>query len=184
MFDYLVIGMVLHEKLTGYDIKKRIEQGIGNLYKASHGQLYPALKKLTNKGYLTMNEQMQGKRLKKYYIATETGKTVFIDWLSAPFDKNTDGDNYLVKIFLIGELPKDIRTKRLQEYEFYTQQLLQQLQVIEKQLPTEKLSDRDYFELSAFYFSYQLLQNTIHWIQYIKDERPFASFLQNEGDEL
>lgn len=182
MFDYLVIGMVLHEELTGYDIKKRIEQGIGHLYKVSHGQLYPALKELTAKDYLTMNEQMQGKMLKKYYMATEAGKAMFLDWLSAPFDPNTDGDNYLVKIFLLGELPKEIRTKRLQEYEFYTQQLLGQLQVVEKQLSTENLSDREYFELSAFYFSYQLLQNTTHWIQYIKEERPLAGFLQNEGD--
>lgn len=184
MFEYLVMGMVLNEELTGYDIKKRIELGIGNLYKASHGQLYPALKKLTDKGYLIMNEQMQGKRLKKYYRATEAGKAAFLEWLSSPFDQNADGDNYLVKIFLLGELPNEIRIKRLQEYEFYTQQLLQQLQTIEKQLPTETLNDRDYFELSTFYFSYQLLQNTIRWVRYIKEKKPLSSFLQGEDDSF
>ena len=64
MFDYITLGMVLREELTGYDIKKKIESGIGNLYKASHGSLYPALNKLTDKGYLVMTEQMQGNRKK------------------------------------------------------------------------------------------------------------------------
>ncbi|WP_081905926.1 PadR family transcriptional regulator [Kineothrix alysoides] len=41
--------MVLNEDLTGDDIKKLIENGIGTFYKASFGSLYPALKKLTEK---------------------------------------------------------------------------------------------------------------------------------------
>jgi len=47
--DYVVIGMVLHVPLTGYDNKKLIEKGTGNFVKASHGSLYPALKKLAIK---------------------------------------------------------------------------------------------------------------------------------------
>ena len=50
MLDYIILGMVLNEDLTGYDIKKFIENGIGVFYKASYGSLYPALKKLTEKG--------------------------------------------------------------------------------------------------------------------------------------
>jgi len=181
MFEYIVMGMALHEARTGYDIKKRIEAGIGNLYKASHGSLYPALKRLTAKGYLTMAEQMQGNRLKKYYQATAAGKAAFLEWLALPFDPNANGDTYLAKIFLFGELPKETRAQRLQEYEFYTQQTLLQLQTIEKQLSTAHLNDREYFELSTFYFSYQILQNAIRWIGYIKEQKPLSTFL-HEGD--
>jgi len=180
MLKYIALGMILHEPLTGYDIKKKIETGIGNLYKAGHGSLYPALKKLTDENYLTMNEQMHGNKLKKYYRATETGKKLFLEWLSLPFDPKVDADTYLSKIFLLGELPEEIRIKRLQEYEFYTKQMLQQLQIVEKQLSTEKLSDRDYFEISTFYYSYEVLQSTIRWIEHIKDQKPFSSFLNEE----
>lgn len=177
MFEYIAIGMVLHEELTGYDIKKNIEAGIGNFYKASHGSLYPALKKLTDKGYLIMTEQMQGKRLKKYYRATELGKTAFLEWLSSPYDINIGDEVHLAQIYFLGELPKEIRIKRLQEHEFYLQQMLRQLQVIEKQFDTEDLNDRDYFERSTFYFSYQLLQNTIRWLGYIREQKPLSEFL-------
>ena len=53
MLASIALGMVLEGDLTGYDIKKRIEKGIGVFYKASFGSLYPALKKLTRNGWLS-----------------------------------------------------------------------------------------------------------------------------------
>lgn len=49
MLEFIALGMVLEGDLTGYDIKKAIENGIGVFYKASFGSLYPALKRLTEK---------------------------------------------------------------------------------------------------------------------------------------
>lgn len=183
MFDYLVMGMILHEELTGYDIRKRIEMGVGHLYKASPGQLYPALKKLTGKGLLTLREQMQGKRQKKYYQATEAGKAAFLAWLSAPYDPHADADHYLVKIFLLGELPQDLRRQRLGEYEGILRGQLQGLDAIEKQLPTENLSDRNYYEFASFYYGYQTLQIMLRWIGHIRAEKPLSAFLQGKEEE-
>ena len=177
MFEFITLGMVLHEELTGYDIKKKIEAGIGNFYKASHGSLYPALKKLTDKDFLSKTEQTQGNRQKKYYKATESGKAAFLEWLSSPYDINTGDEVHLAQVYFFGELPEELRIKRLKEHEFYLQQMLQQLQIIEKQLPTENISDKDYFELSTFYFSYQILQNTIRWLEYIREQKPLSNFI-------
>lgn len=44
MLEYIVLGMVNYEDMTGYDIKKYIESGISVFYKASFGSLYPILK--------------------------------------------------------------------------------------------------------------------------------------------
>jgi len=134
------MGVVLKKELTGYDIKKEVESSIGSFYKANYGRLYPALNKLAEKGFLTMNEQTQGKRLKKYYKTTELGKKDFLEWLSAPVDINMSGEAQLAQIFFYGELPKEIRDKRLQEYEILVQQGLQQLQNIAKTLPDDTFS--------------------------------------------
>ena len=64
VLEYVVMGTVLHKPSTGYDIKKEIEAGIGNFFKSSYGNLYPTLKKLTKKGFLTLAEQTQVDRLK------------------------------------------------------------------------------------------------------------------------
>ena len=177
MLDYIVLGIVLDEELTGYDIKKAIENSIGNFYKASYGSLYPTLKKLTDKSYLSMSEEMHGSRQKKYYKATEQGKAIFLEWLSSPIDLKAGGDAQLAQIFFYGELPKEIRDKRLQEYEFFIKQSLQQLQAIAKGLPDEGLNEVDYYGISTLYLGIQSGHNTLRWLRHIKDQKPFSEFL-------
>jgi len=178
MLDYIALGMVLGEPLTGYDIKKEIESGVGNFYTASYGSLYPALKKLTSKGYLAMTEKPHGNRLKKYYQATESGKAEFLKWLSSPFDPNSGSDSLLARIYFFGELPKDIRNKQLQEYELHYQQVLQKLEKIEEQF-ANTTDDDEYFELSTLYLGLQHLQDTLRWFEHIREERPLAEFLKS-----
>lgn len=74
MLGYIILGMVHENNLTGYDIKKYIENGIGTFYRASFGSLYPTLKKLVEKGRLVTHENPQGGRQKIYYGITEDGK--------------------------------------------------------------------------------------------------------------
>jgi len=177
MLDYIVMGMVLERELTGYDIKKEVENSIGNFYKANYGRLYPALSKLTDKGFLTMREQMQGKRLKKYYKTTELGKQAFLEWLASPVDPNASRESQLAQIFFYGELPKELRDKRLQEYEIFVMQMLQQLEHMGDALPSEDIDDKGYFRISTLYFGLQDAHNTLRWLRYIREQKPFSQFL-------
>jgi len=176
------MGMVLEKELTGYDIKKEVESSIGTFYKANYGRLYPALNKLTDKGYLSMNEQTQGKRLKKYYKTTEIGKEAFLEWLSSPVDVNMSGETQLAQIFFFGHLPKEIRDRRLQEYEFYAHQWLQQLQNIEKAIHDENMEEKNYFETSTLYYGLQLAHDQLRWLKYIAKQKPFSQFLRKHDE--
>jgi DNA-binding PadR family transcriptional regulator len=177
MFDFIILGIVHDKALTGYDIKKEIEGKIGNFYKASHGKLYPALKKLTDKSLLDMREDMRGSRLKKYYRTTELGRAAFLEWLSSPVCLNAGLEIQLAHIFFYGKLPTEIRDKRLQEYEFYVQQQLEQLNAIAKELTNENMDDKDYFEISTLYFGIQSAHNALRWLRHIKEQKPFSQFL-------
>lgn len=176
MLDYLAMGMVLDNALTGYDIKKEIEAGIGNFYTASYGSLYPALKRLTDKGYLGMSEQTHGNRQKKYYEATELGKTAFHEWLSSPFDPSSSSASLLARIYFFGELPDDIRKQQLQEFELYHQQILRKLQAMKKKLSTS--TDNDYYELSTLYLGLQHLQDSIRWFRHLIEKKPLSEFIK------
>lgn len=181
MLDYIALGMVLDKAQTGYDIKKEIEIGVGNFYKASYGSLYPALKKFADKGYLTVVDQPQGNRVKKFYKATELGKTAFLEWLASPFNRNSSGESLLARIYFFGELPKDTRNRLIKEYESYSRQLLEQLQDFEKQLPDTIPTDKDYFELSTLYFGLQNLHTTLDWFAHIREKKPLKDFIKNTG---
>ena len=181
MLNYIALGMVLDEALTGYDIKKEIEAGVGNFYTASYGSLYPALEKLTAKGYLTMTEQMHGNRLKKYYRATQCGKTVFLQWLSSPFDMRSGADSLLARIYFFGVLPKGLRKQKLEEYELNYRQILQKLEAMEKNLSLSPSDNNDYFEMSTLYLGIQHLQDSLRWFKHIREEKPLQEFLRTDN---
>lgn len=182
MLDFIALGMVLHKAKTGYDIKKEVEEGVGNFYKASYGSLYPALKKLTDKGYITMVERPTGNRLKKFYLATELGQSAFLEWLASPFDENVGSDSLLARIFFFGELPKDTRDALISEYEAYFCQAMRKLQAIEKQFSCHIMNDRDYFELSTLYLGLQNTYSALRWFKHIREEKPLKNFIQERND--
>ncbi len=81
MLEYIILGMLLNEPLTGYDVKKFIEHGVGTFYKASYGSLYPSLKRMTEKGDLIMFEHPQGGRQKNIIKSQNRGKPRFLSGL-------------------------------------------------------------------------------------------------------
>lgn len=181
MLENIVLGMTLHVPVTGYDIKKNIDAGIGNFYKASYGSLYPTLKKLTERRYLTMTEEPHGSRIKKYYMATELGKSEFIKWLSSSFNPNIDATTPLATIFFFGELPEDIRNQIFGEYELYIMQGLRKLHEIENEYAHMIENDKDYYEIATLYYGIQNSLNTLRWIKHIKDKKPFSDFLSDNN---
>jgi len=178
MIDFIIIGIVLHKPLTGYDIKKQIEMGIGYFVKASHGSLYPALKKLADKKFLTMWEEPQGERMRKCYQATELGKTMFMEWLSSPINSGSVVVNIQSRIFFFEELTEDIRHSQLQEYELYMQQLLREYTKLEKQYSPENTENGNYYEWSTLYFGIQSVQSMLRWLKCVKEQNPLSGLIQ------
>jgi DNA-binding PadR family transcriptional regulator len=43
---YVVLGLLAREPLSGYDLKKRMEQRVEFSWSARHSQVYPELSKL------------------------------------------------------------------------------------------------------------------------------------------
>jgi len=182
MLEFIILGMVLDEPLTGYDLKKEIELGVGNFYNVSYGALYPMLKKLHGKGLVTMEECPQGGRQKKYYQATQAGRSAFWEWLSVPFDP-ADNSNALVKIFFFGALEPDVRRKRLEEIENYNTRMIHQLEQMQKKFADQELDDLDYFALSTLYFGIVNGYTTHRWLEHLKERRPHAEFLQQKEQD-
>ena len=180
MIEYVAMGMVLHKPLTGYDIKKEIEAGIGSFSKSSYGNLYPALKKLTDKGFLALTEQTQVDRLKKYYMTTELGKKEFLEWLTSPLASGSVTASLLTRIYFFGELSEDTRTQELQKYELHIQQILQQLREMEKQFSMPDLDARDYFEISTLCYGIMSMQNMIQWLRHIEKQKPLSKIINQE----
>ena len=177
MLDYIILGMVYDVNLTGYDIKKYIENGIGVFYKASYGSLYPALKKLTEKGFLTMYEEPLGGRQKNYYKITNEGKKVFLDWLVLPINVLDGTNTHLAKVYFFDKLPSDIRDRQLLEYEINNEKYLRKLQALENDFDKMENKDCFYYKLSTLYYGICITQETLRWCRHIREGKPLRTLI-------
>lgn len=80
--DILMLSLLAREDMYGYEIVKRLKMDSNELYNMSEGTLYPALKRLEKKEWLTSywSETASGRR--KYYQITLEGKAVLDQKLS------------------------------------------------------------------------------------------------------
>lgn len=179
MLEFIALGMALHHPSTGYDIKKMIQNGIGVFYKASFGSLYPALKRLSEKGFLTTSETSQGGRQKIFYQTTAEGEKQFYDWLSSPMDIFEGTNTHLAKVYFFDQLPADVRDRQLTEYENNNRNYLKKLETLEQQYSKLENSDCFYYKLSTLYYGICITQKTIQWCEHIRIQKPLSDFIES-----
>lgn len=182
MLDFIVLGMVLCDSLTGYDIKKHIEDGIGVFYKASFGSLYPSLKKLTDKGFLAMWESPHGARQKKFYRITSQGEERFFRWLSSPMQVLDGTNTHLAKVYFFDKLSPKLRAQQLLAYETNNIHYLQKLKDLETRFDMEVDQDAYYYKLSTLYYGICATQEAIRWCRHIRLKKPLSMLLRTEED--
>jgi PadR family transcriptional regulator, regulatory protein PadR len=68
-------------KMYGYEMAQRVRDLSGEKILLRDGSLYPALHKMTEDGLLAFQEEMIGKRVRKYYFLTEKGKQEAVSYL-------------------------------------------------------------------------------------------------------
>lgn len=101
--DCVILGLLSHEELTGYEIKKRMDTTLKFFWSASYGSIYPALNDLVNRGLATKREDKNSKRNKLIYTITESGRDYLKKWLSLPIEKDELRYETLLKLFFGNE---------------------------------------------------------------------------------
>ena len=101
--DCVILGLLSHEDLTGYEIKKRMDTTLKYFWSASYGSIYPSLNDLVNRGLATKREDTDSKRNKLIYTITENGRDYLKKWLSLPIEKDELRYETLLKLFFGSE---------------------------------------------------------------------------------
>lgn len=72
---YAILGMLNISAMSGYDIKKHIQESISNFWTESYGQIYPVLKNLVAEELVTKTvERASGKPYRHVYALTARGR--------------------------------------------------------------------------------------------------------------
>ena len=101
--DYVILGLLSHEDMTGYEMKKRIDSSLSFFYNASFGSIYPTLNCLSQNGFVISHADAENNRNKITYTITQKGQDCLRDWLQSGMEKNELRYETLLKLFFGNE---------------------------------------------------------------------------------
>jgi DNA-binding PadR family transcriptional regulator len=161
--DYVLLGMLSHEGLTGYDIKKRFEQRFKFFYNASFGSIYPALAKLEEEGMIVSKSLEDNGRERIVYTITEEGKQTLCSWLEKPVIKDELRYETLIKLFFGKEVGADVTIKHIKEFQMKIQNELQFLKGCAKQLEKHSEDSTHLYYLLTVNFGVKSYESYLEW---------------------
>ncbi|MBO0681034.1 PadR family transcriptional regulator [Mycolicibacterium sp. S2-37] len=99
------LGLLAQQPGSGYDLLRRFEQSMANVWPATQSQLYGELNKLAEAGLIEVTDV--GARGRKEYAVTESGRAELVRWVTSPQDDPPLRSAALLRVFLLAEIPAD-----------------------------------------------------------------------------
>ncbi|AOZ92603.1 PadR family transcriptional regulator [Paenibacillus crassostreae] len=170
MLEYVILGMLIEGPMSGYDLKKTIDSTVGFFYKVSFGSLYPALKRLAAKEWVTVTE-MEDSKNKKLYTLLPVGKEAFLIWLAGPLELSRN--DHLSKIFFFDYLDEETRQRRLTEYQSKLEGQITQItavqQIVSGELQNMPNPENYHYRVSVLTYGLEFYNMEKRWVQAIQE---------------
>ena len=116
--DVVILGLLAHENLTGYDIKKQIDGAISFFWKGSFGSIYPALNDMEKQGLVKRKKaDNTGGREKIVYQITKQGKDTLKAWLNDEKAANDLKYETLLKMYFGGTEDRSVTIRNIEIFE-------------------------------------------------------------------
>lgn len=136
--EYNILGFLSSKALSGYELRSLMVNSTAMFTDISFGTLYPALKRLTGKGYVTSYPSTH-KKNKIIYEITSAGRDALKQWLLTPKSNFKMNYEFLSKLFFYQQFESvnviDQINNHIEEIDGEIQQML----ILEKEF--EEVSD-------------------------------------------
>lgn len=162
MLEYIILGFLLKNDLTGYDLKLRMAKSTSFFFDASFGSIYPALKRLEEKKFIISQEIKDGGKLKNIYHLQKDGENYFKVWLQKPVEFTKSKNDFLVKLFFYKYLPRETAIDNLNRLIEMVMQYLNQLK--EQRMEIDGFKETITFEYSTLLYGIQSYELIIAWL--------------------
>lgn len=160
---YAILGMLLDEPCTGYEIKSLMERSTVYFWRESDSTIYPMLKVLAREGKTVSETVYVGKKKKEVFSITEAGRKEFAAWLAGPTGSETPRNEFLLKLFFVTDLKEMIQLfqERLEKIE----KTYEEYREIEKRLESLCDCSRKDVRLKALRYGMAVLALEIQWLK-------------------
>jgi DNA-binding PadR family transcriptional regulator len=123
VLEFAVLGLLNESPLHGYELRKRLNTVLGSLRAFSYGSLYPCLKDLVARGWITEDAPgpeeggtppLAGKRAKIVYKLTAEGKERFQELLAESGPSAWEDETFGVHLAFFRHTDAEVRLRILE----------------------------------------------------------------------
>ena len=162
---YVLLGLLSHNQMTGYDIKKSVATRMSYFWDLSYGQIYPTLKELEKNKLITQKIEINPKGPnRKVYTINETGIKELQTWLAKPAKKEVHKYEFLLKLIFGDQTTPEINRKHIEEFKARNQKILQTMTLFEESLkPSLNQSESHYHVLLTILLGKKVSKASVEW---------------------
>ena len=131
---HAVLGLLVVQPSTGYELARRFDASLANAWHASHSQIYPELARLHEAGMVEVVGE--GARNSRTYAVTDAGREEIRAWLIEGEANRAQRSETAVRWFLLGLLEPDDRRAAVERELAFAEEYVTNLQAIADQLDT------------------------------------------------
>ncbi len=114
--EYLILGLLILSPMTGYELQQFIKKNLALICSHSAGSVQTALAKLEKGRKITVSETSEGRRLKKIFSITDSGRSAFSDWVAQPMQADKIKNMELSRLFFAGLAKPEERLAAIRDY--------------------------------------------------------------------
>ncbi|MBQ6797398.1 MAG: PadR family transcriptional regulator [Clostridia bacterium] len=111
--EFIILGLLLLQSRSIYELRERIDKGINLMYSSSTGSIQAAIKKLLAAQHITFEMRVDNGREKKIYSITPQGIQHFMQWVNAPNETSNIKNPDLIKIYFMGFSDREVRERNI-----------------------------------------------------------------------
>lgn len=173
--DIVILGLLMHQDLTIYQLNQAFKSGIALIYSASYGSILSAIKKLLSANEITFIELVEHGRNKKIYHITDEGRAHFYRWMHADIDENKLETMALCKVFFLGLIvPVDEKKKILENIISSIIKMEETLEQLSRSLSRYQFTDEEMklygYQLKTLEYGIRSHRVAREWAQELLDE--------------
>lgn len=171
--EHIILGLILLQPRTIYQLRKRINEGLHFMYSCSTGSIQAAIKKLLQNGCIRVSEICENGKQKKLYSITEAGKAQFNAWVNSPIADDAVKNPELAKIYFMGFSDKETRIKLIEDHIAELQKVYSELEKICKEGEGMSVgaegSDILFYQLQTAKYGRDFMRFHIEWYRRLSE---------------
>lgn len=105
---HAILGFLSVQSMSGYELKKVIDQSVGHFWAADQSQVYRTLAALVEDGLASRRTVVQDERPNLHlHTVTDSGLAELDSWLASPLQMPPSREPFLARLFFAHRLPAD-----------------------------------------------------------------------------